>query len=131
MARRRNSRSLQLLLSSLLLVLPAGVVRAQCPEAVLDPGLPIRTTQAAPSAYEDFLALVEALYAVPPPDGATKVLMIDGLAHQVPPWFEKSTECTEALLRDRPGQAPSTFEDYLLDGDDLSELMIVTALATN
>lgn len=129
MARRCNPRPLRSY--GVLLVLSAGLVRAQCPEAILDPGLPIRTTPGSPPAYEDFLALVEALYAAPPPDGATKLLMLDELAHQVPPWFEKSTECTEALLRDRSENLPSTFADHLLDGDDLSELMIVTALATN
>lgn len=130
MERQRSRLTLFLLGFACLRALGPDAMAAQCPEAVLEPGQPVRTAPGAPSAYDDYLALVEALYAAAPPNGATRTLTIDGAAHQVPPWFKTSVECTEDKLRERNGN-PSTFSDYLLDGDDLSELMIVTALATN
>ena len=102
--------------------------KGQCAESILDPGLAVRTSSGAPTAYADYLSLVDALYANEAPAGATKTIIIGGLAYQAPPWFKSSTDCAEAILWDREGPA-SSFADYLLDGDAFSELMIVTSLA--
>lgn len=83
---------------------------------------------ASAKLYDDFLTLVDALYLSEAPNGATKTILLGGEVYQVPPWFESSTECTETKLQKRDG-TPSSFSDYLLDGDELSELMIVTSLA--
>jgi hypothetical protein len=108
----------------------AGSAGAGCLDQQLSPAAPGHNGPGGPSLYADFLALVNALYLSEAPNGATKTLVIDNEVFQVPPWFESSTECTEVKLRQRDG-TPSSFSDYLLDGDELSELMIVTALADN
>jgi hypothetical protein len=115
----------------LLAAVPAAVV-AQCPDPILSPAAPGHAGAAGPVLLDDFLSLVNFLYENPRPNGewATRVVVIGGMAHQVPPWFTSSTECTEAKLQPQHGTA-SSFSNYLVSGDEFSELMTVTALADN
>jgi len=137
---RRSVNSRAIWVKATLYILLQGVLCgpsascAQCLDALLNPANAVRSTVGAPSAYDDFIALVDGLYAQAPPDGATRIVMIGGVPYQVPPWFVHSDSCQLTVdgkqnLHSGFGVTTPSFDDYLVSGDELSELMIVTALA--
>lgn len=103
----------------------------QCAPPLLDPGSPGRGN---PTRLQDFHDLLDGLYSA---NGATRTVPIDNQSHQVPPWFVESTLCTvlkpngQPNLRDEDGFQPTSFADYLVSGDELSELMAVVSLGTS
>jgi len=75
---------------------------------------------------ENFHALVDDLYA----SDAVQTIEVAGKTHLTPPWFASSTECSAAQLKDGEGEIESpSFDDFALNGDELSELAIVLSLS--
>lgn len=102
-----------------------GLAWSQCAAPLLDPGGPGQNNQ---TRLENYDALLEGLYD---PGGATRTISLSGELHQVPPWFGSSTDCTAAVLQGDECFQPSSFADYLVSGDELSELMLVVSLGAN
>ncbi len=96
------------------------------PGALLSPESPGQNGQ---TRLENFGTLLDALFEGP---CVTREVPIDGLAHQLPPWFGSSTICTEEELKAVDGiPAQPSFSDYLVVSDELSELAVVTAVGTS
>lgn len=116
------------LLLTLAATLPGGATAAECP--LLDPEGSGANGQ---TLTENFQTLVDDLYAGSPASGqdATREIQLEGgQTAQAPPWFDSSTDCATANLKNYNGAIPSpSFSDYLVVSDELSELAIVTALA--
>lgn len=116
---------LSLVLSLLTLLSAASPVSGECqpPASILSP---TSLGQSGQTRAANFLALIDSLYQSP----ATQALTKAGVVFQVPPWFDRSTECGAERLRGGFGLiGVPTFSNYLLASDELSELAIVTALA--
>src|SRR5689334_11606535 len=114
------------LLSLALLLLTVRTGAAQCSASpILDPQEPGANGQ---TRGQNFLTLVNDLYSNP---NVTKRLLFNGKWHQVPPWFLYSDRCAESDLHSYEEFTSPTFTRYLVNGDELSELAMVTALADN
>lgn len=126
----RTQMVLAVSLITLLLGMEPGAY-GQCAPPLLDPSGPGRGNT---TRLQDFHDLLDGLYAA---NGATRTISPGGLAHQVPPWFVESTRCTvlkpngQPNLQSEDGFQPTSFADYLVSGDELSELMAVVSLGTS
>ena len=99
---------------------------AQC---ILSPGSPGQNGQ---TRLQNFFTLVDHLYS--PSFKTTQRISINGKYHQVPPWFDSSTQCATANLKSgsgavNPPLASPSFTNFLVVSDELSELALVTSLA--
>lgn len=109
----------------------ASEARGQCAPPLLDPDGPGRGN---PTRLQDFHDLLDGLYSS---NGATRTISLGGQSHQVPPWFVESTRCTvlkpngQPNLQSEDGFQPTSFSDYLVSGDELSELMTVVSLGAS
>jgi hypothetical protein len=110
----------------MLLLLTAGSAAAQCSgDALLDPEGSGANGQ---TRLQNFLTLVDDLYSNP---NVTKRLFFNGKWHLVAPWYRQSDRCSEADLQSYAEFTSPTFSRYLVNGDELSELAVVTALANS
>lgn len=104
----------------------SALASAQC---ILSPDSPGKNGQ---TRLQNFYTLVDNLYS--PGFNTTKRILINGKYHQVPPWFNLSTQCATSNLKNGSGSinpplASPSFTNYLVVSDELSELAIVTSLA--
>ena len=108
---------------SLLLAAPSPGFAECTVNSIVSPGA---TGEDGDTLLANFETLVDDLYA----SDAVQIVQIGGEDYIVPPWFSSSTECAEANLKDGEGEIPSpSFDDFAVNGDELSELALVTALA--
>jgi len=119
------TKNVILLCLTLSLSIPT-LASAQC---ILSPGSPGKNGQ---TRLQNFYTLVDNLYS--PSFNTTKRILINGKYHQVPPWFDSSTQCASSNLKDgsgaiNPPLAFPSFTNFLIVSDELSELALVTSLA--
>lgn len=116
-----------LLCLTLSLSTPA-LASAQC---ILTPGSLGENGQ---TRLQNFYTLVDNLYS--PSFHTTKRILINSKYHQVPPWFNSSTQCAVSNLKNgsgaiNPPLASPSFTNFLVVSDELSELALVTSLANS
>lgn len=98
-------------------------------QCILSPDSPGKNGQ---TRLQNFYTLVDNLYS--PGFNTTKRILINGKYHQVPPWFNSSTQCAASNLKNgsdaiNPPLASPSFTNFLVVSDELSELALVTSLA--
>lgn len=110
----------------LLLLSLARAAAAQCAgDAILDPQSAGANGQ---TRLQNYYTLVDDLYSNP---NVTRRLSVNGTWLQVPPWYVQSSLCGEGDLHSHGAFTSPTFTRYLVNGDELSELAVVTSLANN
>lgn len=102
-----------------------STARPASTQCILDPNSPGHNGQ---TRLQNFYTLVDDLYSRD--FEPTHRAFINGRYLQVPPWYELDHRCDEANLQNGFG-VTSTHSQYLLNGDQFSELAVVTALAND
>jgi hypothetical protein len=127
--RNRANLTLSTILLCVAVFTTAHPAFTQC---ILDPN---SAGQNGQTRLQNFYTLVDDLYRgeVDPAYDfkPTHQITANGKILQTPPWYKTSTECGATNLQIYEEFSSPTLANYLVNGDELSELAIVTALANN